>query len=434
MTHSERTARIAMCRKELKIPHILPYAVCFMLIVVWTGLVFAQTDLKTTIPELCYKCHEKLKEDLSGKHVHFVFKDGKCNVCHNPHVSNINGLMRGEINSICLNCHKAIKEIYKKSNLHSPLKRGACTDCHNAHSSENKYLLVKEEKELCLSCHENLKEQLKQNYLCQPFKEGKCSACHNSHASSEDDLLVSAPKEACKKCHAPRCKVGTVSIASITAEMDCTSCHTGHGSQAKGLLGPNGHTAFLNKTCEQCHNPIAANKKITTLIEGKNLCFSCHKRDVPTKYIDDDIHVKDAGNPCVMCHDVHASGRKNMTKKESRICSDCHEATEKRITFMEKSLKSVKCSPISDRKCFQCHMRKCSNQRPFFFSDDTITICSMCHKKQHDVTHPVGSGVIDPRNGQTVTCVSCHSMHSARADFLLTFDRKRALCIQCHNR
>jgi predicted CXXCH cytochrome family protein len=434
-----------MYRKELEIPvnmqrlkgektRLLPYALCFMLIVVWTGVVFAQTDLKTTIPELCYKCHEKLKEDLSGKYVHFVFKEGKCNVCHNPHVSKIKGLMRDDVNSICLNCHKSISALYKQSNLHSPLKKGACTDCHNAHSAENKFLLVKEEKELCLSCHESLKEQLKQNYLCQPFKEGKCSACHNSHASSEDNLLVSAPKEACKKCHAPRCKAGSVAISSITSEMDCTSCHTGHGSQVKGLLGPTGHTAFLNKACGQCHNPITANKKITTLIEGKNLCFSCHKKDNPTKYIDDDIHVMDAGNPCVMCHDVHASGRKNLTKKESRICIGCHKATEKRILFMEKSLENTKCSPITNRKCFQCHMKKCSSQRPLFFSEDTIVICSMCHKKQHDVTHPVGSGVIDPRNGQTVTCISCHSMHYARADFLLTFDRKRALCIQCHNK
>jgi predicted CXXCH cytochrome family protein len=126
--------------------------------------------------------------------------------------------------------------------------------------------------------------------------------------------------------------------------------------------------------------------------------------------------------------------RKNMTKKESRICNNCHEATEKRTAFIEKSLSSVKCPPISDRKCFQCHMKKCSSQRPFFFSEDTIAICSACHKKQHDVTHPVGPGVIDPRNGQMVTCTSCHSMHSAKADYLLTYNRKRALCIQCHKK
>jgi len=434
MYRIESDIHASVQRPKRKIYCAISFVLCFALLMAWTGAAFAQTGLKTKIPELCYKCHEKLKKELSGKYVHFVFKDGKCDACHNPHVSRIKGLIKDDINSTCLNCHNGIKALYSQSNLHSPLKKGACTDCHNAHSAENKYLLVKEEKDLCLSCHESIKEQFKQKYMCQPFREGKCSACHNSHASSEDDLLATDPKDACKKCHAPRCKAGTVSISSVTSEMDCTSCHTGHGSQTKSLLGPNGHTAFLNKKCEQCHNPIMANRKITTLIEGKDLCFSCHKKDTPTKYIDDGIHVKDAGNPCMMCHDVHGSGRKNLTKKESRICNNCHEATEKRIAFIERSLTSVKCSPISDRKCFQCHMTKCSSQRPFFFSEDTIAICSKCHIKQHDVTHPVGPGVIDPRNGQIVTCTSCHSMHSAKADFLLTYDRKRALCIQCHKK
>ncbi len=420
---------------KMKRPGYLFHIIFFLVIAVFlisSSDIFAQARLKGKVKDLCFECHKEMKDDLKDRYVHFLYKQGKCTTCHNAHVSNIKGLMNDEVDSVCLNCHERMRKLLDRSKVHSALKEGACTDCHRPHSGDNKYLLVTGEKELCMECHEELKAQFEKPYGCRPFKEGKCSSCHNSHASTEDNMLIDQPNKLCQKCHAPGCKAGDVSISSIVKDMDCTGCHSGHASEEKGLLGPYGHTVFLAKNCQECHNPIAEGGKMTTRIKSKELCLSCHKQnDAKIKYIETDLHVKDAKNPCGICHDNHASGKKNLTKDESRICLKCHEATEKRTALMEKTLKSIKCVPVKERQCFECHIPMHSDL-PLNFRGDGIEMCARCHETQHKITHPLGIDVIDPRDGGPLTCLSCHSMHAARTGFLLTHDSNRALCIQCH--
>lgn len=397
-------------------------------IMVICGTGHARAELKKEIPALCFDCHEELKNRLSSPHVHFLFKQGKCITCHNAHISDVRGLLNDDMDAICLNCHDDVKGRLKSAVVHSPLRENACTRCHSIHGGEHKNLLVKAEKDICWECHEDIKKQIDKPHACLPFKEGNCSSCHDSHGSVSENLLISAPNKLCRECHAPRCKAGMASITSAVEKLDCTSCHSGHSSEDKGTLGPYGHTVFLQKDCGQCHNPITNGKGMTTKAKGANLCFSCHKKsDAKYEYIDDDIHVME----CVVCHDHHGSKRKNLTKNESNICIACHEKIEKRISSMQKALKSIKCIPVRERRCFECHIPTHSSQ-PLKSRGDVLVLCTRCHEAQHKITHPLGKDVIDPRNRQPITCVSCHSMHSAKAEFMLSHDRKRALCIQCH--
>lgn len=413
---------------------LLNYALCLMLFFIWCSSAYGQSDLKEKVPDLCYRCHVKLKESLTLSSVHFPFKDGKCIACHNSHAGSMKGMVKEEINSLCLSCHDGIKRALTKDFVHTALKKRVCTDCHYAHSGENKHLLVKLQKDLCWDCHDPLKkaQQLKRSYFHNPFKEGQCSSCHDPHASSVENHILDTQSKLCRKCHSAKCKVGGVSITFAIEKLNCTSCHSSHSSDTKALLGPYGHTAFLDKKCEQCHNPIIADKKITTRISGKDLCFSCHKKD-SVKLRDNDVHISDAKGGCAMCHSYHASKKMNLTVSESHLCFTCHENTEKRTVLMEKALKSIKCVPVKDRKCFACHIPPHS-QNPLYFKADKIQICAQCHTQQHKVAHPLGQDVKDPRNGLPVTCVTCHSLHSAKADFMLYFDRKRQLCIQCHKK
>jgi predicted CXXCH cytochrome family protein len=412
---------------------LLLFALCSLMIVcIWFGSASAQGDLKEKAPDLCYKCHIKLKDSFTRSSVHFPFKDGKCNSCHNVHAGNMKGLLKEQINSLCLNCHEGIRNALKKDFVHNALKKGVCTDCHYAHSGDNKHLLVKAQKDLCWDCHNSLKEQLGKSYVHSPFRDGKCSSCHDPHASSEENLARANPNKLCQSCHTAKCKVGNVSITSAIQKLSCDTCHGGHASNTKGLLGPYGHTSFLNRQCDQCHNPIEADKRITLKIPGKGLCLSCHKKDEITLK-ENDIHINDAKGGCTLCHSYHASKKKNMTVKESQLCFTCHENTEKRTTLMEKALKSIRCVPVKNRKCFECHIPPHSNN-PLYFKTDDIQTCAQCHTQQHKITHPIGKDVKDPRNGQPITCVTCHSMHTAKAEFMLSFDRKRQLCIQCHKK
>jgi len=392
----------------------------------------AKIKLKANIPDLCYKCHEGLKKQLGDPYVHVLFKQGKCISCHNSHVGEMDNLLYGKTNTVCLSCHSAIKKLVDNGFVHNVIRRGSCSDCHQAHSSRYDNLLTKKEKDLCTECHEEVKQKEGLAYACNTFKKGLCSACHDSHASPEDNLLRTKAAVLCKTCHKPQCRAGDVSISSITANLDCTSCHSGHGSDKKGVLGPYGHEMFLDKNCDGCHNPIQANKKITVRVSGDRLCLDCHqKNDITYRYKRDNVHVQDVKNPCVICHNFHASDKKNLTKSEPSVCLGCHETIEKRTLAMEKKLRTQECSPIRTRQCFECHIPIHSDQ-PLNFRAEPIDMCARCHKAEHSTTHPVGNNVIDPRNNQAVTCISCHSMHSARADYMLTHDRNRALCIQCH--
>ena len=393
---------------------------------------YSKVRLKAKIPALCYDCHDGLKKALEDPHVHFLFKQGKCTTCHNSHVSDVDGLLLGKANSVCLTCHEALKNRIRNGVVHNVIRRGFCTDCHQAHSSQHNKLLIKQEKTLCLECHEEVQQEAELRYACNVFKKGQCSACHDSHASFEDNLLRLKPNSLCKKCHAPRCKAGDVSIASTATSLDCTSCHSGHGSNSKGVLGPFGHGSFLSKNCSVCHNPIQANRQITIKKEGERLCLDCHDKDpVRSRYKMDNVHVRDVKNPCVICHTYHASDKKNLTKSEPVVCLGCHMKIEQKTLAMEKKLKTKECPPIRNRQCFECHIPMHSDQ-PLNYRAEPIAMCSRCHSAEHSTTHPVGTDIIDPRNNEIVTCISCHSMHAARADFMLTHDRNRALCIQCH--
>ncbi|UCD34449.1 MAG: hypothetical protein JSU90_09125 [Nitrospiraceae bacterium] len=403
------------------------------LVLTLSGLADGQIKLKTRVPELCYECHTELKKAQTDTYRHFLFKQGKCSSCHNPHVSKNKALMVEGVDALCTGCHDAIGDALGKGIVHGALRDHECTECHLPHSGEQGYLLVKEEKGLCLSCHENLTDQLEKPFICGPFKKGDCSACHDPHASPDDSLLVSEPNRLCSECHGPKCKAGPVSIVSAVKGSDCTSCHSGHSSHDQGLLGPFGHPEFLGKKCGECHNPITATGQITTKLKGADLCFNCqHQRNKSRyEYVDNDLHVKGKENPCTVCHDYHASNQKNLTKKESRLCVNCHEETERRTQAMERALASRICDPIRERKCFECHIPSHSS-RPLNYRAEEISLCARCHSAQHRISHPLGTDVTDPRDGSPVTCNSCHSMHSSGSDFMLTHDRKRALCIQCH--
>ena len=393
---------------------------------------FAKVNLKSSEPELCYSCHKSLRKELEATSVHSPFNKGNCTACHNVHASKHRGLVRDDINELCYTCHQELRERIMSTKMHGAIRDGKCTDCHNAHSSQNKYLLVNAEKDICFNCHKDLRTEMGKLTIHPPFNKGDCSACHNAHAAKEYNLLNAPSNKVCQRCHPPNCKAGGVSITDKTSRMDCISCHTGHSANTKGLLGPYGHPDFLDQKCLSCHKPFRKGMAVETVAEGKDLCFSCHVKD-PEKFHDDDLHATVQENSCIMCHDYHASNKPDMTVNERSVCLQCHGDIDSKITRMTKKLKGIRCEPVKSRRCFECHVPMHS-RKPWYFKEggDVIKTCVRCHTKEHRVTHPLGDGVIDPRNGEVITCKTCHSMHNAQASFMLQFDRERELCIQCH--
>ena len=97
----------------------------------------SQTYLIKPIPELCYECHGDYT--TSASYVHGPVAVGQCLLCHNPHRSRIEHLLKEPQPRICYLCHNI--DAVKSIPAHLVKQEFACTDCHNAHTSSVKYLL-----------------------------------------------------------------------------------------------------------------------------------------------------------------------------------------------------------------------------------------------------------------------------------------------------
>jgi predicted CXXCH cytochrome family protein len=384
------------------------------------------TDLSST----CYECHKELRKELSSAYVHKPVQEGNCMGCHNPHAGRSRALLNQDISMVCIPCHKEIGSGLTLIRVHDPVKKRLCVKCHEPHAGDISALLREKESVVCAECHKEVVEKVFE-FSCREFTEGNCSSCHDSHASSLNNLLNLPPERLCSKCHEPTCTMGGTSIVEFVKGLDCTMCHSGHGSDRSGALGPYGHKAFLSGECEKCHLP-AKEGRIRVKKQGSALCLECHGiEDGKMIFISDNVHVRDKKNPCVICHSYHASQAKNLTLNESEICMNCHEKTEQSTRIMESLIRTPGCAPVKNRRCFECHIPSHSTDELDLRGGFIIT-CARCHETEHKISHPVGEDVIDPRNNRPMTCISCHSMHASRADFMLTHDRNRALCIQCH--
>lgn len=111
-------------------------------------------ELRSSGPDLCYNCHEKLKETIKGGiFVHGPTAAGMCIVCHDPHGSSERFLLRRKMDRLCISCHQDFLKEFAKNTIHSPVEEGECTGCHDPHASTDNKMLVLPRDELCGKCH-----------------------------------------------------------------------------------------------------------------------------------------------------------------------------------------------------------------------------------------------------------------------------------------
>lgn len=406
---------------------------------IWSLLVFfvliltGETLAAKASADLCYSCHGQLKKEFAQGAIHDPVGKGQCTVCHSPHVSNHDKFLKDEITKLCYSCHKGLAGELEQGYVHSALLRNKCTRCHNPHASKQVNLLAKEANSLCLDCHEGVKKQLSLSYSIPPFREKKCLSCHRPHVSTEEGLIRKKVNLLCQSCHGIKCQGKGVPLAFALQDVDCTTCHNPHASKKKGVFNPVAHSSFADKKCEICHDAMVAHSPLTTKLTGQALCFNCHsdKKEMLSKIY---VHIGSGDKACTTCHNPHASPDKGLIwKKERRLCSSCHADTEQREKASIEKQKGIRCKAIKEGKCSLCHDPHAAN-KPHYFKGDGVAICVTCHKREHSVSHPLKEKSIDPRTNQPTYCTTCHGMHTADHKFMLYFDRKKELCIQCHKR
>ncbi len=106
--------------------------------------------------DLCSECHKDVTSQMYLMSRHPV-KDGKmsCSDCHNPHgsASLEEGMLRTDerVNDLCLTCHTRYQGPFVFE--HDPVVED-CLICHDPHGTVANNLLKQQEPFLCLQCHE----------------------------------------------------------------------------------------------------------------------------------------------------------------------------------------------------------------------------------------------------------------------------------------
>jgi predicted CXXCH cytochrome family protein len=374
--------------------------------------------------DLCTPCHGDFPERFKKAWTHAPAKSGDCVACHSPHASKEKHLVASPPVLLCTSCHESIAKDLAAKSVHPPVKDGSCAKCHDAHAGDLKKGLVKAGGDLCFPCHAPEKALLKARVQHAPFAKGDCGKCHDPHASNTAAQLRAPAAELCRKCHdLAAAKTAQAHKSFPMAGADCVSCHNPHASEQPGLVRNKPH-AVLN-TCARCHN-VAGGKPRDLVAKTTDLCFRCHG-SVRVAAQKPGAH-KALQQGCVACHTPHAADARGLPKgSERENCLSCH-SQKKQQAARSRSVHPLK---VENGRCSICHAGHVSEFGALLKAAPE-NLCKDCHKSHSDFAHPFGPGVVDPRTGRTLTCLSCHDPHGTAYPAILVDNPQRALCVQCH--
>lgn len=104
-------------------------------------------------PETCYQCHLDVKGSFQLAHAHPIGDNVTCNDCHDPHKGAAikgGGVAAMKEADTCLQCHQAQAAPFV---FEHEATRDGCTVCHSPHGSPSEKLLKTSNQMLCLQCH-----------------------------------------------------------------------------------------------------------------------------------------------------------------------------------------------------------------------------------------------------------------------------------------
>lgn len=375
--------------------------------------------------EACLSCHDF--EDAFGASVqHQPFAAAECSACHNPHASRISALLRARPALLCARCHGEIAETMQREHVHQPVSEGRCSSCHDPHASKHEGLLVEDGVELCTSCHEQIGGWQERDNQHSPFRKGQCLRCHDPHAGDHPALGVSTEADTCGACHPSSAKFRSDHGGFPVEEARCHQCHDPHASTRSGLFRSYLHAPFDGGDCTTCHAGADSAVPFELVSSQAELCGDCHADQVDAARSAAFPHVSAGGGECTTCHNPHMGEEASLLNgREMTVCLSCHDPGGAR------SGDEGRFSTHSDLPCSTCHAPH-GSEGPLLLANEVIQLCNECHAHDHNVSHPMGVGLLDPRNNRPLDCLSCHGMHEAPAEGYLHADGQGEVCVGCH--
>ncbi len=195
--------------------------------------------------EICNDCHKGMTRDIF---THGPITVGGCLPCHDyqsfPNKYEIRSLGA----ELCYTCHDKLKEkVNSMAFIHGPTAAGMCVVCHDPHGSSEKFFLRKKTDRLCVSCHQEFLREYSKITIHQPVEDGDCTGCHDPHAAADKKLLVMPKNELCGKCHiigfshmhrvgiGPKTEFPEGTLLDEQGGTTCYTCHLVHSSMLPSL-------------------------------------------------------------------------------------------------------------------------------------------------------------------------------------------------------
>jgi len=147
----------------------------------------------------CVECHA---DHASGDYVHSALKGG-CISCHkveNHDDASYVAVQPKESNS-CRECHQIVPMLHP----HFPYASGMCTRCHNPHASQIRGLLRAKVNDLCLDCHLKSAAKHASRYLptVELTSDHRIGHPYARHPVSGTPDPISGVEMSCISCHLP---------------------------------------------------------------------------------------------------------------------------------------------------------------------------------------------------------------------------------------
>jgi len=248
--------------------------------------------------KVCLGCHSSQAAKFSRTLMGRLQKQGKlqCESCHGPgseHVRlgggrGVGGIISfrpkdhsrtaAENNAICLGCHEKGARTLWHGSIHQ--SRGLmCTNCHTIMKavSRKHQLKTAHQPDTCFQCHKDIRAKVMRSEH-MPVREGKmdCTDCHSPHGSANGHLLKEATvNDVCFQCHAD--KRGPWLWEHPPVVENCLNCHDPHGTMNDNML-----KVSRPRLCQRCHSVARyhpANprnpKELRAIGSG---CLNCHSQ------------------------------------------------------------------------------------------------------------------------------------------------------------
>jgi len=277
-----------------------------------------------TVSAQCLECHTELAK---GPRYHKSRAVKGCTGCHVGHAADTSKFLRAAPQDLCYTCHEDIKEDAAEAKVvHGPLSVG-CLPCHDPHKPMTGQGLRHKGAGLCMSCHEHFKPKAAAMSKHHPklLKKKACRRCHEPHFSARKALLVKTPQKLCLTCHDKDIKSASGRVVQAMgpqvadgmhlhgplAQGDCGKCHEPHGNERPGFLRRSYPKKFYSPYtpetyafCFGCHGRSMADDKLTPI------ATKFRNGNVNLHYLH--VNMPDKGRTCRACHASHGTKNRHM--------------------------------------------------------------------------------------------------------------------------